>query len=1017
METAAKVFSVPTGAPFLPVLLDALLAGRFGPLDRADPLAMADVTILLPTRRAVRALGELLAARMGGTAILPRIRPIGDIDEEEFLFEPPPESGEELLLLPQAVGGLQRKLELARLILAWGRSHCGLEAAPHEPLLVPAGPADAIRLAGDLGSLIDEMAGAGLSWDRLDTLVPEELQRYWQLSLDFLRIAAGFWPERLAELGLVDPATRRDRLIRAEAARLAANPPRHIFIAAGSTGSIPATAELLRTVARLPCGAVVLPGLDLGLDDAGFDAIGLPGEPGAVPGHPQYGLRQLLAGLGVLRRDVVALGEAPAHVARRAAVISDAMRPAETTEAWASAGLVEPGALAGMTLLTARNDVEEALAIALALRRNVEAGKVSALVTPDRTIARRVTAELRRFGLEVDDSAGAPLVSTAPAIFARLLAEAAASDGDPVKLLAVLKHPLAAFGLSRPGCREAARLIERVLFRGRGVHGGVPAMPSELARRLSGPAHAALDEDAKQKAVQAASALVSALEPFAAAAGVGALTEALAESLRIAAADDLGLDHELWIGKPGEGLALLLAGLIENGGGLDVSFGEYPAFLAAVMEGVKVTTPPSADPRIHIWGTLEARLQDADAVILAGLDEGVWPASTRLDAWLSRPMRLALGLEPPERRIGLSAHDFAQLAGASELLMTRAEKRGGSPTVPSRWLQRLAALIGPDAARALAAPAAEILGWARALDAVPAGEVRPAPRPEPKPAVHARPRTLSITEIEVLVRDPYSIYARHILRLRPLEEIGRPPDAALRGTIVHKVLSDFIKERPAAGGPDAEAHMIELARKAFREVEGSPDIHALWWVRTLAVIRWFLGWEGARAVAERGCEIDGRLGWTAPAGAFELKGRADRIDIAEGGAVEIFDFKTGTPPSARQVLTGFAPQLGLEAAMVRGGSFGGKFAGRPIGELAFINLGRAGRGGEIGYAYGDKVTPEQVGDMVVEQLHRLIAAYDDPAQPYRSLERPMFEHRWKGDYDHLARIAEWRIAGNLEDEE
>lgn len=1035
------IYSIPAGAPFLPTLAHAVLSGRMGPLPD-DPIALADVTILLPTRRAVRALRDVMVAQLGGkAAILPAIRPIGDVDEEDHLLNRSTEPPADRVALPQAIAPLARQLALTRLTQEWGRSAERARRAlpPGEAMLIPASAADAARLATDLARLMDDLAIAGIDFDALERLGADDQTGYFQITLDFLKIIAEHWPRFLAEVNRVDPAVRRDRLLRTEAERLEKLQSSSPIIAAGSTGSIPATAQLLKTIARLPNGAVVLPGLDQFLDDEGFNAIGDPGEAKASAfGHPQFGLKKLLVEIGVARDEVIDLVTAPPRLAARARLLSEAMRPAATTDRWASLdrkarddGFFE-GSLDGVALAVARNEQEEALAIAVAFREAVEQpGTTAALVTPDRDLARRVGVELARWGLIVDDSAGSPLDRQPAGIFAGLLLEFAAGDCDPIGLLAALKHPLAAFGLSRPACRQAARVLEVGLLRGNRVGGGLDALRPALAAARA----AASDPEARHvtvarrrlaaedwdRADNLLATIEVALKPLldllrsVGAISVSALAEALQQSLTAAATDEDGSDRELWLGEPGRALAALLDGLIADDGGLALSPGEAPALFATLMAGVVVTPPLGADRRIHIWGTLEARLQSVNLLVLGGLDEGVWPADTRTDPWLSRAMRGEIGLEPPERRIGLAAHDFAQGFASPRVLVTRAEKRGGTPTVAARWLQRLSALLGKSATARLRSRGDRYLDIARALDRVSPWDVKPASRPSPKPPVASRPRRLSITEIETLVRDPYAIYGKHILKLEPLEPLGLAPDYALRGNIIHDALGRFTQAwiRPYDG--TAEARLLDIGREVFAAIADFPDVHAIWWHRFAAIARWFVAWESARGgdIAERHAEISGSHTLLAPAGAFHLRGRADRIDLRSDGRLEIYDFKTGMPPSPRQVLTGLAPQLALEVGMAHAGAFGSNFANRPVCVLAWLALGQAERNDPFKNAVEKDWTADQLGAEAMARLNALIAAYDDQERAYVSRARPMFETRFESPYDHLARVREWLVeAGN-----
>ncbi|MCX5494931.1 double-strand break repair protein AddB [Kaistia dalseonensis] len=1021
-----RVFSILPGAPFLPTLVDALFTGRFGALaDPAeDPLALAEVTIFLPTRRAARVLHAAILERVGGRAvILPSIRPIGDVDEEDLLLEPA-EDPAARLVLPPAISQLDRLLVLTRLTLAWGRAvkRDLLALAPDDPLLVPASAADAFHLAGDLARLIDDIETSGVAWDRLATLVPDDLARYWQITLDFLKIVGEQWPAFLAESGLADPAVRRDYLIRQEAARLAAAPPTGLVIAAGSTGSIPATAALLATIARLPNGAVVLPGLDTMLDDVAWGAIGGPDQPKSAPGHPQYGLRQLIATIGVDRADVEPLGVVPPAGAQRARLISEALRPAETTEDWASAPPVPPSASDGVGLIIARTEQEEAVAIALALREAVETeGSTAALITPDRRLAGRVAIELARFGLSSDDSAGRPLMTSPAGVLARLVVAAARSNGAPLDLMALAKHPLARFGRPRALCRRAIEILDLAVFRGRLLSGGLQALPAAVlaakkdaidpTRRHVAPAVRALSEADWQAAQDLAAAMDEALSPLttlmAQRTPVDAATaiRTLVTALERVSADENGLDDPLWEAEAGDALATLLAGLIgDHAAALAMTGAEFPAFFDATMAGISVSARPGGDPRLFIWGTLEARLQSVDLVVLAGLDEGIWPAETRTDPWLSRSMRTDLGLEAPERRLGLSAHDFAAAFVAPKVLLTRAERRGGTPTVAARWLQRLLARLGKPGAKALVGRGSCYVDWARSLDRL--ATVTPIGRPRPQPPLDARPKRLSVTEIETLIRDPYAIYARHVLRLQPLDPVDIVPDVALRGTLIHDALGQFIETWQGPFDANALEALMAVGRTVFAQVEPFLSVHALWWPRFVAIAQWFIGWEASRHdIAARHAEIGGS--WPVNE-RFRLTGRADRIDQRRDGTLEILDFKTGVPPSAKQLSTGLAPQLALEVAMARAGAFEGIPAGASVAELGWIGLGRVGKGEPFASAIRD-LPADALGQEAAERLVALITAYADPDRAYISRARPMFETRFESPYDHLARVREWAL--------
>ena len=786
-DVRPTVYSVPPDEPFVDVLAGGILSGRAVPLDPGDPLALSRLTILLPTRRSCRVLGlAFLRAAPGQALLLPRIRPLGDIDEDEMSI------GDEAdETLPDAVSPLERRLLLSRLIQRLGET-------PGGAALTGAGTVDqAARLAQALASLLDEIQIARIDPQGLATLAPEEYAAHWQQVLRFLSLITDRWPAILAERGQMDPAARRNALLSRLAERWAKAPPAYPVIGAGSTGSVPATRDLLAAIARLPQGAVVLPGLDTQADDETWEAIG--------PTHPQYALKGLLAHIGVARGAVQpwpaeeGVGASATHA--RSRLIADAMRPAETITAWRARPPQEPEALRDFHRIDCASPQEEAGVIAIVMRRALDTpGRTAALVTLDRALARRVAAELRRWEIAVDDSAGVPLGETPPGAYLRLTARLVAEDAAPVPLLAALKHPLAAGGMAPAAWRRSVRAMERAILRGprpapgfgglrAALKGGDPAIDRWLARLEKGAG------------------------PFAAlmaqpGAALGELVQThVSFSEWLAAADDEDGAARLWSGEAGEQAARFVAGLADAASALPpvAPPTHYPALLDTLMEDHVVRPPFGRHPRLQIWGPLEARLQHADCMILGGLNEGVWPPAAHGDPWMSRPMRADFGLPAPELRIGLSAHDFVQCCGAAEVYLTRARRIEGTPTIPSRWLQRLDALLAgdPGGLAALRTMEPALLAWWAALDR-PVEAPGPRPAPAPTPPVAARPRRLSVTRIETWIADPYSIYARDILRLRPLDPVDADPSAAERGTVIHRILEAFVRAHPDALPADAE---------------------------------------------------------------------------------------------------------------------------------------------------------------------------------------------------------------------
>ncbi len=992
------VYTIPPGTPFV----DALAAGL---LDRhgGDPLALSRVTVLLPTRRACRSLREaFLRVSSGRPLILPAMRPLGDMDEEELGLAAGDNgaAAADMLDLPPAIAPLRRQLLLARLILARGED---VEDV-----------AQAARLAHELATLLDQVQTEGLDFSALAGLVPDDYAEHWQITLRFLRIVTEAWPEILREQGVLDPADRRNRLIAAQARQWRENPPHDPVIAAGSTGSIPATADLLSVIARLPGGAVILPGLDRDLDDDSWAVL--------EPGHPQFGMKQLLERISVAREEVdpwPAVREAAAVHPGRLHLLSEAMRPAATTDAWRHLAPPSADALDGLSAAEAAGAREEAAMIALAMRAELEEPEhTAALVTPDRGLARRVAAELRRWGVEVDDSAGVPLDRTPAGAFLRLSAAMVAEKAAPIALLAALKHPLAAGGLAPGLFRARMRRLERLVLRGprpaAGFDGLAAALRAALAATPSGPAGggdgliAWLDD-----LTDAAAPLIAVMErPEAPLREIVEAHLGFAERL----ADDGGeaRGRRLWAGDDGEALAAFVAELHAAAEALPpIDPGTYPALLSVLMEGQAVRPRFGRHPRLAILGPLEARLQHFDLLVLGGLNEGTWPAEPAADPWMSRPMRQAFGLPVPERRIGLAAHDFVQGAAALRVLLTRATKVEGAPTVPSRWLVRLGALLE---ARELSLPApfkGRLAGWEEWLDRPPAREIAPWGPPEPRPPVAARPRRLSVTQVETWMRDPYGIYARHILRLAALDEIDADPGAADRGTAIHEALDRFVREFGGVLPDDAYERLLAYGREAFGEALARPGVAAFWWPRFARIADWFLAEERRRreTLVTLGTEIKGTMNLPGPAGDFTLVAKADRIDRLADGRLAIIDYKTGATPKKADVETGYAPQLPLEAAMARAGAFPGVPAVE-VGQLSVWRLPGGSPPGEIAVL---KVDVAAVAETARAGLEELIAAFDDAATPYHARPKPEVAPQFS-DYEHLARLKEWSAGGGEDGE-
>ncbi len=984
-DEGPRWFSIPAHRPFLTDLAAGLIAGL-------DPKALSQAVVLTPTRRSARMLAAAFADASPQGLLLPQIRPIGDLEEGEPPFEP----GELTLDLPAAISPWRRRFELAAL------------AAMLEPALAAG---QALEMADALGGLIDSLQIEEIEpLERIETLVEGELAEHWLRSADLLRKVLDAWPKRLREMGLADVNTRRVALLRALRDQWAAHPPPHALIAAGSTGTAPPAADLLATVAASPRGLVVLPGLDEGLADDAWSKVDEQ--------HPQGAMSRLIARAGVARSGVktwpASLADGDAGRWRRR-LINEALRPASATDDWrrqianlrqqGEAAGVDPfkAGLDGLSILTARHEEEAALSCALLLREALETpGATAALITPDAALARRVAVRLARFDVAADSSSGQPLAGFPAAVLTALVAELGVDPADPVRLLAVLKHPLTRLGLEADALAPLALALEKAALRG--------------ARR-DRPAMLAKAQAKAPEAADVLQRLFDALDLAGAVFADGPAPPAQAARALAAALEALG-DARLWSGPGGEATANLLSAVIHEGEGLPPTGARgFSELLQRLLTGESARPAGPSHPRLQILGALEARLVRADTLVLAGLEEGVWPRVPPVDPFLSRPMRAKLGLPEPERRVGLSAHDFAQAACAPNVVLVHTQRREGAPAVESRWLWRLRTVIEGASTedRPLVLPQRDdILRLARNLDAP--GPYSPVARPAPRPPVAHRPRKLFVTRIENLTRDPYAVWARDILNLRRVERPDEPVDARARGTAIHRAFEKLTEAHPGPLPADAAALFEALYLEALRE-EGMTAAD-LTRERALAkeAAAWVVDYEAARRSDGRQIlvEREGSHTFDARGGPFTLSAKADRIELTSDGLAHVLDYKTGKAPSKKLVESFFSPQLTLTAAILAHGGFAG-VAGRSAGDLVYLEItGRRPAGRET--LRGVAPESDDLAGRALDGLQQLIDRYDDPDQPYLSRTAPQFVKDYAGDYGHLARVFEWSAGSDEEGE-
>jgi len=950
MPDRPAVFTIPSHRSFA----DALAAGlivKFG----KEPLGLAQGRILLPNNRAVRAVTEAFVRQSGSGLLLPRLIPVGDPELDERVGGALDAIGEPL---PPAVEPTERLLRLASIV--------GGEGAPED-----------LRMAADLARTLDALLVERIAPTRLREAVAEtgDLARHWEKSLAKLQLIYENWPQILAQQGAIDLAERRNRLLDSLAERWKDQPPPGFTVAAGVTTAAPAIAALVARVARMPEGMVVLPGLWLGdvFPDEEWDALG-PDEDGRGEAtHPQFHLKLLLDRLGVAREEVRPWrrsGDFASSPARGRAV-ANAMAAADFSHKWETLKPAERR-LGGIRLAELPDPAAEAQAIALALREALNTpAKTAALITPDRQLAMRVSALLARWGIEADDSAGKPLSTTPVGTLLLGIASAAAEELAPVSLLALLKHPLVGGeGDDRVKWLEAVRQLDLKL-RGPRLAAGLAGLDETFGDRR------------EWQTVRRRIELLDRVprDPI-------PLTE-LARHL-VDAAEVLSGDIA-WRGPAGREAADVIAELETSPAAaeLRVAIEDAVPLLRQLLDARSVRPPYGGHPRIFIWGLLEARLQRADLVVLAGLNEGVWPALPAPDPWLPPKVRATLGMPTLDTRIGLAAHDFASALGAPEVLVTRARRDSKSPTVASRFLLRLNAISGGlPRDRALERLTA-------ALD--DAGPPHPVARPEPSPPAEQRPDRISVTAVDRLKADPFAFYAQAILRLRAIEPVDDEHTARWKGTAVHQVLQDWQQHDncdPEKLRPRAERLLSDEAIH--------PMLRALWAPRLLEAIDWIAEMERANQ-AEGRLPIAAELKGETPLAGVIVEGRVDRIDRLADGTLAIIDYKTGQPPSQKSVAEGFSLQLGLLGLIGRAGGFEG-VSGDPE---AFEYWSLARYRGKFGRLMcPDKDMDE--GEFLAHANRNFAEAarkWLTGNEPFTAKLNPAYAPY--GDYDQLMRLEEW----------
>ncbi len=991
-------YTIQAGRPFAHDLAHAILKHMPG----MDMLSTTH--ILVPSRRSVQALqAAFIQACKGQPILLPKITPIGDIDEDNSDILAAGLTAD--LVLPEAVSQLEKQLILSQLIQR-------LRIAGHA-----ISPTQAIKLASSLGRLLDQMNQMGcLDTDKpflLEKTVPENLAAHWLDILKFLDIIFRAWPQILAEQGRMDPVVKRLELANLQIKSWIENPPQTPVILAGSTGSLPKTVEMMRVIGQLPSGLVVFPGLPpKPFDKQDKQAIA------EDTGHP---LHQLFTTLEQLQLEPENIRIWPdtqpsqdkskqQQEAYRTVFLTELFKPAPQTRSWRSIREnypeIDGQAIDGMRYISAADMQQEADIIACLMRHALQTKDQTAmLVTPDRKLAKQVRAALLKWELDIEDSAGVSLSDTSVGEYLLLIAQWFIHAGDAHSLLALIKHPLASGGMNAAAFAVQARKLEKQVLRGYLNQSDFKGIKEVLRGSKKFKDLADFYEDHILAPLHPLTVLRE--QPNTDLARIADAHGQAAEQMAQSDIENAGL-LRLWDRPDGKIAVQLLAELADKGTQNPIKIEDYASVFRILASEHTVRKSWRNHARLSILGTVEARMQSADLVILGGVNEGVWPPKQQADPWTNQVIREAVGLPDRRWRSGLSAHDFFMLAHHRNIVITRSARSDDAPTTPSRWIERMFAVLKAAALdKAMKTGVPEALDIA--LNADKALPVQPTQRPEPCPEIALRPRQFSATEFDIWIGDPYQIYARKILRLRKLDDINKKPDAALRGTLIHNILAEYLKDYLTGPLPDdAFAKLPAAAKISFSQYLSYAPVRLFWLQKFDEILKWFLEEETVRrqTLSKSYVECNGEFTIQSANGPVKITARADRIDIYNDNQLCLIDYKTGNPPSKKEVENGRATQLLVELALIEQHAFGFEIPEVALtsAKLEYWQLsGHKDREGSI-----QEVTPKTLEtERIMENITALISAYDEADKPY--LPEPDSDYRPKfSDYRHLARIREWR---------
>ena len=968
-ELHPRVFGIPLGSDYPREFVNGLTQ-RYA--DR-PPHEIARINVIVNTARMRSRLVEIFSEQK--SVLLPRLHLIGDL--KNFAH------GDFAAYETNTLG---EKFELIRLVS--GLLNAQPNFAPKSSLF---------SLSDSLQSLMNEIVEEGVSANDLIELNVQDQSGHWRNALEFLKIIFGYLDNQNGQIAASSLKDQKDKLTK----NWSNNPILDPVYVLGSTGSRKPTLDLMAAVCNLPKGHIILPGFDFDAPQSMWSHLL---SDRASEDHPQYRLAKVVETCGTQPKDVANWTTATINT-DRSSLISLSLRPAPVTDSWMREGpklanLIQ--ATEDITLLEATSKRQEALAIALRLRKAIDDGITATLITPDREISRYVSSIMTRWDITPDDSAGIPLSLTPVGRFLRETATLLSDNVKTSQIFAILKHPLCHNGNNRGEHLRLTRDLE-LFLRKDGIVSLTPDLMKEWSEKQSSQLAAQWTDWFLQ-------CFVNLLEP-----GVQSFATwlqkhiALSDNIANGSDDTNAGEKQFWQGASGAPIRQIIDRLNEtNETTLKCELRDYIGIFKGLLAQDSLRETTTTHPRVLIWGTLEARVQGADLYILSGLNEGTWPEIGDSDPWLNRQMRKDAGLRVPERKIGLSAHDYQQLICQKNVWITRSIRSNDAETVPSRWVNRLLNLLnglpnqqGPIALEHMRKRGANWLELSESVDNALNDEFsKSTMRPAPCPPLSARPKSLAVTDIRTLIRDPYSIYAKHILRLRRLNPLNAIPDARMRGTIVHEVLENYFHEWPNLSENQRRERFAEILEANLHRSVPWPSTQVFWRNRLDNVTNWLIDGEIERRKTAQpiGFEASGRL--EIPDLNFSVRAIADRIDQRSDGSLVIYDYKTGAAPTERQQLF-FDKQLYLLALLAEQSGFK-NIEPNAVYSAAFIGLGTPPKVVKM-------PSEKERIDTAYQKLRQLISRYQETDQGYTA-RRALFKSDDFSDYDHLSRYGEWDVS-------